>query len=271
MSSLHPYGDYPHRCEDSISYRAYLFGPFHFFRHGQLTRQPDWHGTKVKTLLKLFLIDPGKIYSTEQLSDLLWPTLDLKSSVRSLHVSLHTLRRLLEPSLAPRQPSKFILRNEHFYWFQIDESWWIDTSEVQRLFQKAKDLEKSGDFAAAIPHYRRVVNLCSRGLLPEDTYEDWCLPHRRRYQLMHSYAVERLIQFHSQHHDFEDVIEYANEALILDPYSESAMKAIIDAHMKQGNKAKALHEYEIFRKFLQVELGIEPSEEMSALRAKISQ
>src|SRR5262245_6249510 len=121
MSSLHPYVDHPRGREDSICYRAHLFGPFHFFRHGQLIRQADWHGTKVKSLLKLFLIDPGKIYSTDQLSDLLWPTLDLKSSVRCLHVSLHTLRRLLEPSLVPRQPSKFILRNEHFYWFQMEE------------------------------------------------------------------------------------------------------------------------------------------------------
>ncbi|GCE15626.1 AfsR/SARP family transcriptional regulator [Tengunoibacter tsumagoiensis] len=258
------------RKEDTLHYKAYLFGPFLFFRQGQLIEQSHWRGKKVKTLLKLFLMNPGKIYSTDQLIDLLWPDLDFKSSVSSLHVTLHNLRRLLEPTLTSRQPSRFIHHSAHFYWFEIDDSWWVDTLEVQNLFQSAKDLEKAGNVTAAASHYRRVMRICQRDLLPEDSYEDWCLPYQRQYQFVHSHAVQKLIQFHYQHHDFEGVIEYANEALYFDPYSEPAMKAIVDAYVRQGNMAKALQEYERFRAFLSGELGIEPCEEMKDLRAKIA-
>src|SRR5579883_2352706 len=88
-----------HPSRASARYNAFFFGPFHVTRDEQPLGEPTWRRNKAKTLLKWFLLNPGDLFSVEQLSHVFWPEVAPKIAASNLHVTLHYLRRVLEPDL----------------------------------------------------------------------------------------------------------------------------------------------------------------------------
>jgi DNA-binding SARP family transcriptional activator len=261
---------HPREREYQATYRAYFFGQFRLYYNNKLIKEPMWRRNKAKSLLKWFLLNPGKLYSADQFIDLLWPDLPLETALCNLHVTIHCLRRLLEPSLTPRQESRFIRRQtNNFYWFHMDETWWTDTTDVQHLFEAARTFDVQEDYTKAAFYYRKIASYCNLGFLPEDDTEEWQVPYRHRYEYMYTQALTRLIQIYQGRNELEEMQEYAYQALSLDPHCEPAMKAIIDAYLKQGNVSMAMHKLNAFRSNLHNELGLEPSQELLTLRKKI--
>ena len=261
---------HPREREQDAFYRAYVFGQFRLFCQGKPIKEAMWRRSKVRVLLKWFLLNPGKLCSADEFIELFWPDLPLETASSNLHVTIHCLRHLLEPSLGARTMSKYIRRQSNkFYWFEMDETWWTDLAEVQQLFETARAFDARQDDIRASFYYRKIVNYCSLGLLPEDEEEEWLRPYRQRYEHIYNQVLVRLIQIYQQRNELEEVLEYAYLALSLDPYCEPAVKAIIDVYVKQGNTTKAMHRLDTFRLFLQQELGIGPSKEIHSLQTKI--
>lgn len=112
---------HPREREQQAIFRAYSFGQFRLFCQDTFIRETMWRRNKAKTLLKWFLLNPGKLCSADQFIDLFWPDLTLEAASINLYVTIHCLRRLLEPALSPRQESKFIRRqSNNFYWLEIN-------------------------------------------------------------------------------------------------------------------------------------------------------
>jgi hypothetical protein len=117
----------------AIRYQAHFFGPFRLFLDDQPLGEP-WRRTKAKTLLKWFLLNPGKFYSVDQLINLFWADFPPDAPIRNLHVTMHYLRHLLNCSTTPHAQSSFLHRTKHnFYWFELHSSWWADAFEVPHL------------------------------------------------------------------------------------------------------------------------------------------
>ena len=261
---------HPREREQQASYRVYSFGQFRLFSNERAIKEPMWRRSKAKTLLKWFVLNPDKLCSADQFIDLFWPDLPLDAAMGNLHVTIHFLRHLLEPTLCSRQESKFVRRQaNNFYWFHMDETWWTDTSDVEQFFENAKAYDRREDYSKALYYYRKIVSYCSLGFIPEDESEPWLQPYRQHYSYMYSQVLVRLIQIYQLRNEMEEVLEYAYLALAVNPYCEPAIRAIIDAHLKEGNTSMAIHKLENFHHSLQDNLGMEPSKEMYALRQKI--
>ncbi len=261
---------HPREREQIAPYRAYIFGKFRLFCEQKPVKETMWRRNKVKSLLKWFLLNPGKLCSADEFIDLFWPDVSLETAFGNLHVTMHCLRHLLEPSLGPRESSMFIHRQaNNFYWFDMNEQWWTDITEVQHLFQAACTFDAQDEDVKASFYYRKIVAHCSLGFLPEDDLEEWLLPYRQHYEYIYVQVLMRLIQCYQQRNELDDVLEYAYLALAQDPYCEPATRAIIDVYFKQGNTMMAMRRLEGFRDLLQQKLGVEPSKEMYTLETKI--
>lgn len=261
---------HPREREQSARYRGYVFGKFRLLCEQQPVKETMWRRNKVKSLLKWFLLNPGKLCSADEFIDLFWPDVSLETAAGNLHVTMHCLRHVLEPSLEPRESSTFIHRQaNNFYWFSMNEDWWTDIADVQHLFETAQTFDRLGEDVKASFYYRKVVAHCSPGLLPEDELEEWLLPHRQQYEYIYLEVLMHLIQFYQQRNELDDVLEYAYLALAQDPYCEPAKRAIIDVYFQQGNMRMAMRQLDDFRDLLHQELGVGPSREMSQLETKI--
>ncbi len=261
---------HPREREQQALYRVYSFGQFRLFSNDRMVKEPMWRRSKAKTLLKWFILNPGKLCSADQFIDLFWPDLPLDAAMGNLHVTIHFLRHLLEPSLGSRQESKFVRRQaNNFYWFHADDTWWTDTSDVEHLFERAKAYDRYEDYSRALYYYRKIVSYCSLGFMPEDGPEEWLQPYRQHYEYIYSQVLVRLMQIYQLRNETEEVLEHAYLALASNPYCEPALQVIIEGYLNVGNTSMAMHKLEHFHSSLQHNLGMEPGKEIRALREKI--
>jgi len=270
MIQAEQYNIHPCEYEQMATYRAYFFGQFRLFHNSQSVGELEWRRNKAKTLLKWFLLNPGKLYSADQLVDLFWNDIELDAAMRNLHVTIHYLRRLLEPSLSPRQESSFLHSGKGgFYWFEQHHSWWADIMAIRHLYTAAKEFDQRHEYRKAIFRYRKIAHYCSLGFLPNDTDEDAFLSYRREFECIYYLVLVRLMQICLENDELEDVLEYAYQALYLDRYCEIAVKSIAKVYINQNHAIKAIHKLDEFRSILREELGIEPSKEICDIRDAI--
>jgi DNA-binding SARP family transcriptional activator len=260
-----------HQCEFMPLYKVHFFGPFRVTRGNQPVGESVWRRNKAKVLLKWFLLNPGSMFSTDQLLTNFWPDMPRASAERNFHVAIHYLRHLLEPDLAPRQKSKYIRRNkDNFYWFELDDDWWVDTSAIQHHYKEGKEAEQRNEQAVAITHYRQIIEYCRLGFLHEDAYEDTFSTHRHHYECIYTRALTRLIHLYTEAGMVDEVLTYAQQALLIDPYCEFAVRAIAYGYFLQGNTAGAIHRLDHFQALLKEDL-MEPGEELLSLRKEMVQ
>lgn len=101
-------------------------------------------------------------------------------------------------------------------------------------------------------------------LLP-DWYDDWVLVERERYNQLRLHAIDALCRHLTAAGHHAEAIDAGLAAVCADPLRESAHRALIQAHLAEGNRCEAVRQYERCRRLLLDELGLEPSAAMRAL------
>lgn len=109
-----------------------------------------------------------------------------------------------------------------------------------------------------------LVRLVSADLLP-GWYDDWVLLEKERLQHVRIRALEALAERELACGEPELALIASWEAAALEPLRESAHAIAIRAHLRAGNPAAAVREYEDFRRRLQTELAVAPSPELARL------
>ena len=254
------------------TYQAYFFGPFRLLHQAQPIEKTVWRRHKAKSLLKWLLLHPARPYSADQLIGRFWPESDPKAGLRNLYVTIHYLRRLMEPDLLPHQESRYLRRDQHnYYWLELKQSWWGDLHDLDQLYTHASRLDQAGQIRAASDVYRHIVSYCNKGFLPEDRYDDLFAPYHRQYDQLHVRVLERLIQLSLEMQVFDDVLLFAQQALQIDPLCEMAMCATAQAYVQTGNIVKAVQQLEMFQRFLQEEAMIEAGGDLLTLKQQLLQ
>jgi DNA-binding SARP family transcriptional activator len=101
-------------------------------------------------------------------------------------------------------------------------------------------------------------------LLP-DWYEDWVLIERERFRQLRLRALEAACGRLTEEGQLDDALEAGLLALAGEPLRESAHRTLMRLHLAAGNAVEALRQYELCRRLLYDQLGVEPSERMREL------
>jgi len=108
-----------------------------------------------------------------------------------------------------------------------------------------------------------LETLCG-DLLP-DWYDDWVLIEQERFRQLRLHALEALCERLTAQRRFAPAVEAGLSAVAAEPLRESAYRALIRAHLAEGNSGEAIRQYHLFERLLEQELGIEPSLAITSL------
>jgi DNA-binding SARP family transcriptional activator len=108
-----------------------------------------------------------------------------------------------------------------------------------------------------------AATLCRAGEILPDWYEDWVLIEREHFRQLRLHALEVLCEELTADGRFADAIIAGLAAVEGEPLRESAHRALIKAHISEGNPGEALRQYAYFHRLLSEQLGLEPSKSMS--------
>lgn len=181
----------------------------------------------------------------------LWPETTQGRAQASLRSTLWRIRKVHDQ----------IFRSAHDCLWLAEE---VDV-DVHALLEAARCVETGllSDDSGRFP-----ISWFSHELLP-DWYEDWVVFERERFRLMALHALEGMAASHSEQGRHRDAVECSLAAVRLEPLRESSHRALISAHVRQGNLAEAVHQYHRYRELLLSELGLDPSHHMTEILASV--
>jgi DNA-binding SARP family transcriptional activator len=96
-------------------------------------------------------------------------------------------------------------------------------------------------------------------------YDDWTLFERERFRQLRLRALDTLCDRLTKVGRLDAALEAGLAAIAAEPLRESSHRAVIRAHLADGNVAEALRQYGLCRRLLKDQLGLEPSDQTDGL------
>ncbi len=237
----------------SPRYRLYLLGAFRIEKDAHPIRFPT---RKVESLFAYLALHPEE-HAREKIAALFWGDSSDDQARHSLRTALATIRKELgdDAFIASRETMQL----------NPDFPLWVDAREFQQMangeWQIAQASSAISHLQSALSHYR--------GDLLADFYDDWILPERERLRAAYLDALLNLAQQLRAASQYERAMEYARQVLTTDPANEHAHQHLIFCYAALGDRTAALKQSDECACRLREELGVEPSSETLALRARI--
>ncbi|WP_329114958.1 ATP-binding protein [Streptomyces sp. NBC_01465] len=216
-----------------------------------------WPRPSARALLKLLAVSPGHSLHREQAMDICWPDADPQAATGSLRVALHAARRAIEPELAPRAASSYLLGEGALLRLE-PQTVWIDADHAETLAERALGDGGSGPLAEALAAF-------TGELLPEDRYAPWAEARRERLGSLRERVTLGLAEAHLSEGSPEEAAAAAEQVLLTSPAEEQAHQVLIEAYVRQGLRRKAVRQYHLCREALDAELGVRPGSETERL------
>jgi len=232
-----------------------LLGAFQATLDGEpLTR---FESAKARALLAYLSVESDRPHRRETLAALLWPEQPERVARNRLRHVLSSLRKTIGDRDAV--PSFFLVTRETVQ-FNSASDCWLDV----QAFRAMTETDRAGP-----PASRRLEEAVSlyRGSFLEGfsvrespTFEDWALLVRERLQRQASAVLQRLVEEYAGRGEHERACEYAWRWVELELWQEEAHQQLMRVLALSDQRTTALAQYEVCRKTLQQEFGVEPSE-----------
>jgi DNA-binding SARP family transcriptional activator len=134
--------------------------------------------------------------------------------------------------------------------------------DVREAFEQSRLIVNGEAFELDLSH----CSLLAGELLP-DWYDDWVLLEREHLRQLRLHALEALCWRFVKQHRPAQAIEAGLAAIAAEPMRESAHRAVIAAHLSEGNRSEAIRQYRTFARMLWEALGVRPSDRMEEMLA----
>lgn len=100
--------------------------------------------------------------------------------------------------------------------------------------------------------------------------EEWLILDRQRWDQLRLHALERLAEQYASTGRYVDALDAGLAAVAIEPYRETAHRALIGAYIAEGNCASALAQYRRYQRLLRRELGVRPTPQLEALVSRLT-
>lgn len=235
-----------------------FLGPFQAASDGQPVT--GFESNKVRALLVYLAVEVDRPHGRETLSGLLWPDYPDRAALSNLRSALANLRQAIgdhsaDPPflLITRDTIQFNAASDH----SLDVAWLRDLPrQSSEQTERAVEIYR-GDFLEGF------------SLADSPAFEEWILVQREQYRLRMVDALHRLAAHYEDQRAYDRALAAARRALTLEPWDEAAHRQVMRGLAFGGQRSLALAQYETCRRLLRQELGVEPSQETTALAEAI--
>ena len=221
---------------------------------------------KARALLAYLAVEASYPHQREALAGLLWPDYPQASARANLRNVLANLRQVIgDRSAAP----PFLAITPQTIQFNPVSDYSLDVATFTELLTKAISSPSNLDtLQEAVVLYQGVF-LAGFSLPDSVLFEEWVRLQREALSRQMVTALNRLVDHCQQRNDFEQALTYAWQQLDVEPWQEEAHRQVMRLLARDGQRSKALAQYETCRKMLAEELAVEPATETITLYEQI--
>ncbi len=244
-----------------------LLGPFLVTREGRPVTA--FATDAARALLAYLALEAGAPCRRERLAGLLWPDQPESEARHNLSQVLLRLRHALgDADAAP----PWLLVTHEAIGLNAEAPWRADVAAFDRALTTCRThLHRHLQTCpACIERLREAValyrgELLSGFSLPSAPFEEWLRGEREQRRLQVLEALYVLAAYHERRGEHEQALHDARQLLALERWHEGAHRQAMRALAESGQRAAALAQYEVCRRALVEELGVEPETETTQL------
>ena len=229
---------------------------------------------KVRALLAYISLESRFPCRRENLAALFWPDQASKAARHSLSQAVLKLRQALGDQDAE---TPFLLVDRQAIQLNPQSDYTVDVLQFSAALDDGEvhahvSLEACPQ---CIQKLKAAVNLYSgdflHGLIVGDSiaFENWLVARRERLRLRMLNALHVLTHYHARRGEYTLAQKYAHRQVELAPYREDAHRELMRIFARSGQRSAALVQYQICRRILEEEVGVEPAGETQALYRRI--
>lgn len=222
----------------------------------------DLGGGKAATLLAILLSQDGAVVTAAELIDQLWAGTPPPTAESALRVHLSRLRARLGSADGP-----LLRRRAGGYQLGVDRAC-VDAYTFEDLVVAGLGALRRGDDAGAWEALTAAVAVW-HGPPYDGIDSPAVIPHTMRLEKLRLDAAEALASLRLERGEHGQVVTELAELVAAHPERERMASHLILALYRSGRQAESLAEFQRIRRWLDEELGLLPSPELTALEEAI--
>ncbi len=228
--------------------RIITFGHFRVIQGKRLIASSEWKRRRAGELLRLLLSSPGRSLHRDQIFEALWPDRPTTSAFINFHQATSALRRILEPDLPEKFPSRYLLVEEAHVTIRLPAE-----SEVD--FEVFEAHVRNQEWEAALA-------LCAGEPFESDKYQQWAAWKRQQLTEQYLLALQQMAAKHLSAGEYKAALSACQRILAEDPWQEQAALVAMQACEKMNDRPEAIRVYLKLAAALSDDLGIAPAQEI---------
>jgi LuxR family maltose regulon positive regulatory protein len=248
--------------------RIQTLGGFRVWRGESPLEEQAWEGNQPRLLLKALIAHGPLEMPKDVLIEDLWPEGAPEIAEKTFKVTLHRLRKSLEPAVNKTFGSAYVHLKASLV--SLDqELCQVDVNEFLRLYKIATRNEAQGHLKEALTFYNQALELYGGDFLPEELYLPWAEAKREELRATYLKLLHRLARLQENCGSLTKAIACYKKLLQADPLSDEPYQKLMLLYAQKGMRTAALKVYEDCRQTLRHGLQTEPDVATTAIYRKI--
>lgn len=215
---------------------------------------------RLQELLAFLILHRSAPQPRRQIAFALWPDSTETQALTNLRNLTHKLRQAL-----PHASQCLCIERSTLHW-RPNVPVIVDVAEFEQGIARAERALHRGDRATARIALESALEWYGGDLLV-DCYDEWILTERERLHQLFASALEQVVKLLEEQHDYLAAIRCAQRWLLAEPLHEGAYLRLMQLYALIGDRAAALHTYNICVATLRRELATDPNQVLQEVYA----
>jgi LuxR family transcriptional regulator, maltose regulon positive regulatory protein len=233
------------------SLKIITLGETQVIRDGSPINLAGWQTRETRDLFFYLFFHPAQI--KEQIATVFWPDITPARLKMRFKTTIYRLRHAVGQEV--------ILFEGERYSFNHEVDYTCDLDDFNLYLEAAR---KSSEDQQIVDLLQKAVDLV-HGPYLANIEADWVVPDRVRLQEVYQTALLRLAELYLDLGRAEPSLEASRRALLSDPLLEQAHRLRMRAYSALRDQPGLARQYQLCRKTLQTELGLQPTNETERL------
>jgi LuxR family maltose regulon positive regulatory protein len=250
--------------------RIYIetLGGFRLIKGESPIEDKEWDRSQPKQLLKAVITHGSRKVSKDLLIEDLWPEETPRATQMAFDVTLHRLRRILEPKIERDFGSSYIHLKEGLV--SLDpELCKLDIDKFLSFLKRGEEKEKEGDIKGALSLYLEATEQYRGDFLLEDLYCQRIEVKREELKGKYINLIHKIANLYEKQGALKKAIFFYKRAVQKDPLLEESYQKLMVLYSQQKKRNEALKVYEECKKALWDGLEAEPDQLTVAIYKRI--
>ena len=189
--------------------------------------------------------------------DAIWPDSSTDAALKRFKVTLHRLRKILEPDMDPHAGSAFIALKDSLISLDM-QSCRVDVNAFLTACDEIRQLKRDDDDDRLLSACRKAFDIYGGDFLPEEPYVSWAEMKRSALRAQYVGVLMEMVGLFERSNDLVQAAHYCHKAIQVDPLAEQVHQQLMRLLQRQGQRSAALKIYRDLENHLAAELDTVP-------------